>query len=624
MASIAIVTGNIDIIAVCQSVLSRKSFKDITLIRCDAHSSQEETIQAVARSGATVVISRGQRAATIASQLPVHVLELPGAGLNLLTALQKASSFGRTIGLIGSPAMCHGAETLADILGLKVYKYIANSNDDIIGVINLMKEKKVDAVVGGYSLLQQIDCYDIPTSIVGIDEESIVLAIEHARSVASDLYQTRKQQELLQSVVSTSHDGLLAVDRNSVIFLFNTAAQRILRISEDQALGRRVDDICKEFSLEHVLSTGENEYDLVITYRDKKYLCNKLAIKINDSVVGGVIAIQNISSRRANEYEEKNRILKSGHVADIVFDDIIGESAALHEAISIAKQFAVTDSSILILGESGTGKELFAQSIHNYSFRQHGPFMAINCAALPPELLESELFGYEAGAFTGARSGGKPGLMELAHNGTLFLDEIGEISLSVQGKLLRALQERKFMRVGGERVYRVNVRLITATNKNLLESIKSGTFRQDLYYRLNVLRLVLPPLCNRLKDIKLLIEYHIKQLYADKAKKIIFTDDAIQMLKEYSWPGNVRELFNIIERLCVLYGAQGRIGKQAVKKVLLDEQMMNIDADEEQNKTELDKIQHALSLAQGNYSQAARILGISRVTLWRKLKSMIR
>lgn len=250
--------------------------------------------------------------------------------------------------------------------------------------------------------------------------------------------------------------------------------------------------------------------------------------------MGGVIAIQNISSRRANEYEEKNRILKSGHVADIVFDDIIGESAALHEAISIAKQFAVTDSSILILGESGTGKELFAQSIHNYSFRQHGPFMAINCAALPPELLESELFGYEAGAFTGARSGGKPGLMELAHNGTLFLDEIGEISLSVQGKLLRALQERKFMRVGGERVYRVNVRLITATNKNLLESIKSGTFRQDLYYRLNVLRLVLPPLCNRLKDIKLLIEYHIKQLYADKAKKIIFTDDAIQMLKEYS------------------------------------------------------------------------------------------
>ncbi|MGI6424651.1 MAG: sigma-54 interaction domain-containing protein [Tepidanaerobacteraceae bacterium] len=251
----------------------------------------------------------------------------------------------------------------------------------------------------------------------------------------------------------------------------------------------------------------------------------------------------------------RRELYLKGHVAQHTFEDIITCSSIMEKAISEARQFAQAEAAVVITGETGTGKELFAQSIHNTSQRKGGHFVAVNCAAVPENLLESELFGYEEGAFTGARRGGKKGLFELAHDGTIFLDEIGELPLKLQARLLRVLQEKAVIRVGGDRVIPINVRIIAATHRNLEASVKNGTFRQDLYYRLNVLRLSLPPLRERKDDIPLLIDRLLEKICNKTAKKPPLLSDAVlKIFCSYHWPGNVRELQNILERLVVLKG----------------------------------------------------------------------
>ena len=225
-----------------------------------------------------------------------------------------------------------------------------------------------------------------------------------------------------------------------------------------------------------------------------------------------------------------------------------GVSAQIKSTIEIAKKYSRTNSNVLLIGQSGTGKEMFAQSIHNHSLRKEGPFVAVNCAAIPDNLLESELFGYTAGAFTGARKNGKQGYFELAHNGTLFLDEIGEIPLQFQAKLLRAIQEREIMPIGSDKVLSINVRIIAATNKNLEKLVEKEEFREDLLYRLDVLRINIPPLSQRKEDIPILV----KKYFLENAPDTDITNEAYKALMNYKWNGNIRQLFNICERLSVL------------------------------------------------------------------------
>lgn len=238
-----------------------------------------------------------------------------------------------------------------------------------------------------------------------------------------------------------------------------------------------------------------------------------------------------------------------GHIAKHYFDDIIHESEVVKRTIDIAKSYSDVDSNILIIGETGTGKEMYSQSIHNHSSRKNKPFVAINCAALPESLLESELFGYAEGAFTGAMKGGKQGIFELAHQGTLFLDEIGEISPSLQSRLLRVLQEREVMRIGDDKVIPVDVRIIAATNKNLLEMVKNNEFREDLYYRLSVLDLHLPSLREYKDDIPLLVHHFVRSF--TKNEPVQITDEAMERLKQEQWEGNIRQLQNFCELMLV-------------------------------------------------------------------------
>lgn len=317
---------------------------------------------------------------------------------------------------------------------------------------------------------------------------------------------------------------------------------------------------------------------------------------------------------------------------------LVGQSQAIQGVKHLINQVARSDASVLILGESGTGKELVARIVHQCSHRKEGPFIAVNCAAIPLELLESELFGHEKGSFTGA-SGLRQGRFELAAGGTLFLDEIGDMPLAMQAKLLRILQERTFERVGGNKPIKTDVRIITATHKNLLESIQEGTFREDLYYRLNVFPIEIPPLRDRKEDIMELVRNFIVQFSGPEKNTLQFSSDAINFLENYEWPGNVRELSNLIERLMLLYANkmveisdlsesyfQKRItplrrdDKELTVMAVKDLPIDGFDLKDYLAKLEYAYIYHALDENHGVVSHAAKRLGLRRTTLVEKMR----
>jgi DNA-binding NtrC family response regulator len=303
------------------------------------------------------------------------------------------------------------------------------------------------------------------------------------------------------------------------------------------------------------------------------------------------------------------------------FPNIIGESAAMKKVFTLIEKVAATDSTVLILGESGTGKELVATTIHYQSSRKDKPLIKINCAALPETLIESELFGHEKGAFTGAIRR-KPGRFELANNGTIFLDEIGDMPLSTQTRLLRVIQEKTFERVGGTETLSIDVRVLTATNRNLEEEVKAGRFREDLYYRLNVIPVVIPPLRERREDIPALVDFALGKCRNRMAKTVRFSKDAMTALLQYDYPGNVRELENIVERGATL-AASDVIGKDDLPSVIFKKSESNgsVSLADVAAGAEKEHIIRILAIAQGNKTKASELLGISRKNLWEKMNT---
>ncbi|MDF2615974.1 MAG: Transcriptional regulator containing AAA-type ATPase, and DNA-binding domain [Sedimentibacter sp.] len=310
-----------------------------------------------------------------------------------------------------------------------------------------------------------------------------------------------------------------------------------------------------------------------------------------------------------------------GRTAKNTFDNIIGKSNELANTIYKAKKYSKSNCAVLITGETGTGKEIFAQSMHNYSDRANEPFVAINCAALPSSILESELFGYVKGAFTGAKDEGKLGIFELAHNGTVFLDEIGEMDINIQAKILRVLQEKEVSRLGDNKIIPIDVRIISATNKDLHELIKEKKFREDLYYRLGVLELNLPPLNQRLDDIPYLVDYYLRKNSYD----VTFSNDTIELLCSGSYPGNVRQLFNILERAIVLADSR-YISSEDFKNIINMNNfetinVINDNSLKNSNKNhESSKIIRTLEKYNGDRKKTSQELNISLTTLWRKMK----
>ncbi|TCL38822.1 PAS domain S-box-containing protein [Anaerospora hongkongensis] len=568
--------------------------------------------------GTEIIISRGGTASAIRSAgINAIVVEIPITGFDIIRTIEKAKLHGRCIGAVSFPSILHGMEFLGPVLGVDIRHYPIHAENEAEGQVQQAIKDGADVVIGGFITGKAAEKYNHPFELIDSGAEGILQAAQEAKRIALARNLEKTKTSLFRAVLNYAYEGIVSVDSDYRITFFNPIAERITGIDGSKATGKHITSIWPELNLEKVMLTGKDDIGHMLRINEVDVLCNKIAIIVNNNAVGVVVTFQDVTQIQQMEARVRRRIYSSGHVASFRFDDIIGTSKVLNQTIGMAKEYALTRSSIVILGETGSGKEVFAQSIHNYSERRQGPFVAINCAALPSQILESELFGYVGGAFTGANQKGKPGLFEIAHGGTIFLDEIGEIEYVTQGKLLRVLQEKKVMRLGSDSVIPIEVRVIAASNKNLWTLVNENKFRSDLYYRLNVLQLRIPTLRDRKDDIPLLAEFFLKENTGIIKRHLKLAPSAVQALTLYSWPGNIRELRNVIERVIAVHKHES-IDADIINLMIGDQPDIGINANIIPD--ELEEIRKALSLTKGKYAEAANMLGISRSTLWRKLK----
>ncbi|MBM7634313.1 sigma 54-interacting transcriptional regulator [Geomicrobium sediminis] len=465
----------------------------------------------------------------------------------------------------------------------------------------------------------------ILSGVIGMEER---LAFTHYLEEQEE--KQRQMNRWLMLSLDTAYEGVVIVDHKGIIQVFNETYSRFVGVTKEEAIGRPVEEVIENTRIPVVLKTGVPERSQAHRLQGQELVVHRLPMWQEGEIIGAVgmlvfegkteleetlQRLERIPQAVAIEESRWHKHTESN--VSVRFEDIIGESPAIASAKKIGRKAAVTEVPVLLTGETGVGKEPFAHAIHHKSHHQKGPFVAVNCAAIPESLFESELFGYLKGAFTGTRAEGKVGKVELANGGTLFLDEIGDMPFESQAKILRVLETKQVERVGGSTPVHVDFRLVAATNQDLKAKMLKGTFREDLYYRLNVIHIEIPPLRERKQDIPSLIAHHLKLREQEGFQKKTLTKAVLERMFSYSWPGNVRELFHYLERMYVL--SEGPIiNEQDLPKELL--QRTFIPASSMPPPTsDQELIYEALKEAKGNKSEAAKQLGISRATLYNKL-----
>ena len=596
---------------------------------------------------ADAAIGRGYTAKRLRKEYPqLIIVELPITSYDIFRALKKIRYLYSPIkvGFCGGYSQMKGSKAMEEWLGCPLQIYF---DEDPVHIPSLVKQAKKDGcnvILGGYSAVH----YARKMGLKGVILESGDIAIENALNETIRSIRIKRNEqvkaEMYRLITKNAAEGILFVDLNGYIRVDNMAAREI-------AKNKRV-PLCHHLLKENFPALTESFYKSIKEQTGQRLDVVKLNTKHTVSATitpvisngiqyGSVINLLDISRIQDLEGSIRAKLNRRGLQAKYSFSDIIYQSNVMKYTVEMAKKYAKSDANVMIIGDTGTGKEIFAQSIHNYSQRSQGPFVAVNCAALPENLLESELFGYVEGAFTGTRKGGKMGLVEQAHKGTLFLDEISEIPISLQSKLLRVLQEKEVRRIGAENVIQVDVRFIAATNKNLEVEVKEGRFRRDLLYRLDVLRLPLPPLHQRGNDVELLFDYLLRRIGKKEqidVSLMCLSEEAKEIIHRYPFEGNIRELRNIVERICVLHNDSTITGKE-LKSILypqnLDQDVYNQGFDDLGKKmqslsavplwsikeeAEREKLQELLTAYQGRKGKIAELLKVNRSTLWRKLK----
>ncbi|WP_216830712.1 sigma 54-interacting transcriptional regulator [Alkalihalobacterium elongatum] len=461
--------------------------------------------------------------------------------------------------------------------------------------------------------------------------------VSELENMAQELQMVKKWKSILQTVIENAYDGLVMINENGEIIFISPSLIELFELDDKTIEQMPVNDILPHLELTPTLKTGVADISDFMEIKGINYMVQRIPVYQDDQIIGviGKIVYRQLHEvrerfRRYEDIEKKMQISsRKTETSRFTFKEILSQDPQMEKLMRSGIKAAKGRTTILIRGESGTGKELFAHAIHSSSSSGQGPFITVNCAAIPEHLLESEFFGYEEGAFTGAKQKGKMGKFDLANGGTLFLDEVGDMSLQLQAKLLRVLQEREFYRVGGTERIEVNVRIIAATNRPLEEMVESGEFREDLFYRLNVISFEIPPLRKRKKDILLLSEAFIQELNKQNGTSIIGWDPVVQQaMMDYDWPGNIRELRNVWERAMV-FSENGYVRLVDLPDYLLKKVGYDLLIEEEETgnpeqslleKAEQIAIQKALIKSNGNKSQACKLLGISRSVLYDKLK----
>lgn len=475
----------------------------------------------------------------------------------------------------------------------------------------------------------------LPLSIEKESIGAIVLIYDNTdyKSVLEELNKERNVREILNTILEIVYDGITVVDSNGIIIMISKAYAEFLEVDREAAIGKHVTEVIENTRMHIVAKTGIAEVAQLQKIKGRYMIATRIPIIKEGKVQGAVgkVLFRNIKDfnslyKKVRKIEKDAEMyggyVKESNTATYSFSNIIGNSKKLEEAKNIARKAALTNSNVLLKGESGTGKELFAHAIHNASDRAHGNFVKVNCAAIPVDLLESELFGYEKGSFTGANKEGKIGKFELADGGTIFLDEIGDMPLYMQAKLLRVLQEKEVERIGSVVTKRIDIRVVAATNRNLENMVKSGEFREDLYYRLNVVTINIPPLRERPEDIVTLTSFLIDKICNKLDKKISgISSKAMNYMKKYRWEGNVRQLENVLERAINIVEYGGEIGlehlPQDIMENIIEKPIEKLE--DTLNKAEKEAILDALRVFNGNKTKVAKALNISRTTLYEKM-----
>ncbi|WP_233269465.1 sigma-54-dependent Fis family transcriptional regulator [Alteribacillus sp. YIM 98480] len=526
-------------------------------------------------------------------------------------------------------------QMLKDMMGLPEDQLLNNKLPTLLPQVREMEQESHQRVkIGDYHLMMRLTKYHIKDGKKGAI--ALFQNISELENMSQELESVKKWKSTLQTVIENAYDGLVMVNETGRITFISPSLLELFDLKNQEVNNTPIELSLPHLELPKTLKTGVADISDFKEIKGINYIVHRIPLYQEDQIIGAIGKVvfrqlqevhQRLRGFEDSEKERPNDHNEKAETSQYTFDHIITNDSQMKKLMRAGMKAGKGRSTILIRGESGTGKELFAHGLHQVSARADGPFITVNCAAIPEHLLESEFFGYEEGAFTGAVQKGKLGKFDLAHKGTLFLDEIGDMSFLMQAKLLRVLQENGFYRVGGTKRVQVDVRIITATHRSLEEMVQKGEFREDLFYRLNVISLEIPPLRKRKEDIYLLSQYIIPQLNKVNGTSITGIDPLAQeIMIEYHWPGNVRELRNILER-AMIFAEHGMIQVEDLPNYVLNQvgrDRTSINKDNDQysllEQAEKTAIHQALHQAKGNKSKAAKLLGVSRSVLYDKLK----
>lgn len=586
-----------------------------------------EQIDSSVKNGAKIILSRGGTAELLREMLDVPIVDIPVTSFDILTAISQINRKGlKKIAFITMKNIIAETHRLNEFFDVALCFEPVVERQRISDKVQELLDRGYEAIVGDVNAWRYVQSIGVHGQLLQSGYESIQLGLREAQRVLEAQKKEKARAKQMEAILNMISEGVLAVDSEGYVTLYNTSAEKIFGYLKEEVIGRQLATHIPESRLLDTLEQGQDERNFLMKIHHNRIISNRIPILLDDEVRGAVAIFEKVSRIQNLELNIRTKLSEIGLTAKFTFDQIEADSIQMQQAVKMARQYANSEGTVLIYGETGTGKEVFAQSIHNGSKRSGGPFVSVNCAALNENLLESELFGYEEGAFTGAVKGGKRGLFELAHGGSIFLDEIGEISLSFQAKLLRVLQEREVRKVGGHRVIPIDVRVLCATNRDLAAEMSQHRFREDLFYRLTVLELELAPLRDRKADIIPLAKMFLREECIRERKNLYWCDDNIfQSLLAYEWHGNARELQNFINRLIVCSEA-GELRAKMIESMMQKKMRVrrggdsiSIQVKSDIKQMEADILSQLLERFQGDRELLCQSYNISKTTLWRKL-----
>lgn len=595
-----------------------------------------------------VVVASGSNGSYLKSRVDVPVVLVQPSGFDVMQALARARREADHVALVSYGETPAEVRRFASAFGIDVTFASYRTVQDAEACVLDLRDRGVGAVVGPGHVNDLAARLGLVPFFV-YSRSSVRAAFDNALELVQATQRETQRRQRLDSVLQHLRDGVVALDARGRVEAINQRLAAVLGIDPATAAGQPLATLAPDIAFALPEADGESietDGESLETVRGVSYVVHRGPLIDNGVTTGAVLTFQESRAVERLDRTLRSRQRTQQFVARYRLDDLSGAAPGIERIRALARRYAKSDATVLIRGESGTGKEMVAQGIHRESARRDFPFVALNCGAFPEALLESELFGYEEGAFTGARRGGKVGLIEAAHRGTLFLDEIGEMPLPLQSRLLRVLQEREVVRLGATEPTRVDVRVVAATHRALTGQIETGEFRADLFYRLNILNLAIPPLRERGADVALLAAELLLQAARREprvALRIRTPDDAARALAlvgvplaRHTWPGNVRELQNVIERMVVeLADSDDDVLTPQVLREIAPEVFETREAPagerggaghaltlrERSLHGEADEIRAVLDACNGDRDRACELLGISKTTLWRRLSA---